>query len=378
MVGMLAPVFRIGREVVEQFAMRHTWAHVMRFAPSACGMRRPWLIIVISLQIGAASLADEVPPAIDPLSEEAIIERVTGAIDRGLAYMASKERLEGGWFDNQAVNGLACLAFMGRGHVPGRGPYRDVLEKAKRAILAAQDDAGIIISKGQMYEHGLATLALAELYGMDYDPLVEEGLRKAVNVIVRAQSDNGGWRYKPEPGDHDLSVTVMQVVALRAANNAEVPVPVETIQKAKAYVRSCAVPSGGFGYQPGQGPKPQMSVAGVLSLQLMGEPNDPSIPKALDYYATADTVWNGDFWFYRHYYAIQATYQAGGDYWNAYHPRIRAVLLANQNDDGSWGTPSGDSHEANAGVVGGDSIYSTAMACLILEIYNHFLPAYQR
>ena len=29
-------------------------------------------------------------------------------------------------------------------------------------------------------------------------------------------------------------------------------------------------------------------------------------------------------------------------------------------------------------VVGPDRIYSTAMACLILEIYNHFLPAYQR
>ena len=350
----------------------------VRSVLQASAIRTILLIISSSILAVFPSLAEETPPAVDPLSEDTVIEQVSGAIDRGLEYMASKERPEGGWFDNQAVNGLACLAFMGRGHVPGRGPYRDVLERAKRAVLAAQDDSGIIITKGQMYEHALATLALAEMYGMDYDPLLEEGLRKAVNVIVRAQSDNGGWRYKPEPGDHDLSVSVMQVVALRAANNAEIPVPEETIQKAKAYVRSCATPAGGFSYQPGQAPKPQMSVAGVLSLQLMGEPNDPSISKALDYYATADTVWNGDFWFYRHYYAIQATYQAGGEYWNAYHPKIRTVLLANQNDDGGWGSPPGDSHESNAGVVGGDSIYSTAMACLILEIYNHFLPAYQR
>src|SRR5205807_1763225 len=107
-----------------------------------------------------------------------------------------------------------------------------------------------------MYEHGLATLALAEMYGMDPDPELEAKLRKAVDLIVRAQSAAGGWRYTPTPGDQDLSVTVMQIVALRAASNAEIPVPAQVIDKAIRYVRSCGSPAGGYGYTgPGQGPQ---------------------------------------------------------------------------------------------------------------------------
>ena len=53
------------------------------------------------------------------------------------------------------------------------------------------------------------------MYGMDPDPELEKTLRKAVDLITKAQSPSGGWRYQPNPGDQDLSVTVMQIVALR-------------------------------------------------------------------------------------------------------------------------------------------------------------------
>lgn len=61
------------------------------------------------------------------------------------------------------------------------------------------------------------------MYGMDPDPELEKTLRKAVDLITKAQSPSGGWRYQPNPGDQDLSVTVMQIVALCVANNAEIP-----------------------------------------------------------------------------------------------------------------------------------------------------------
>lgn len=87
---------------------------------------------------------------------------------------------------------------MGRGHVPGRGPYRDVLEKGKKFILRTQDVNGVFVPQraagsGPMYQQGLATLALAELYGMDPDPELEAALRKSVDLLIRCQSDRGGW-----------------------------------------------------------------------------------------------------------------------------------------------------------------------------------------
>ena len=316
-----------------------------------------------------------------PLTEIKVVQRVTVGVDKALDYMASKQRPDGGWHDNNAVNGLALLAYMGRCHTPGRGPYRDVLERGKRFILASAKPNGYV-SFDRMYQHALATLALAELYGMDPDPQLEETLRKAVDLIIKSQSPSGGWRYQPRPGDQDLSVTVMQVVALRAANNAEVPVPRETIEKAIAYVRSCVHAKGGFSYQAGQGPNPQMSAAGVLSLQLLGEYDDPAVRPALEYLAEMPVQWSKgqvQYFYYFHYYAIQAHYQAGGKYWNDWHPRIRELLLEKQNPDGSWDVPPGTA-EANVNQikVGNNKIYWTAMASLVLEIYMHFLPAYQR
>jgi hypothetical protein len=313
------------------------------------------------------------------LTEVKVIARVTSAVDKSLAYLASKQRPDGGWHNNHAVNALALLAFMGRGHTPGRGPYRDVIERGKNYLLTTANPTTGYVSFSSMYEHGLATLALAEMYGMDPDPKLEEVLRKAVDLIVKAQSPSGGWRYNPAPGDQDLSVTVMQIVALRAANNAEIPVPAVVIEKAIAYVRSCAHPNGGYAYQAGGGPSPPTIAAGILSLQLLGKFDDPTIPKAVGELAKVPIQWGTavQYFYYFHYYAIQASYQIGGKQWNDWHPKVREMLLEKQNGDGSWNVPDGTA-EASEGTVGPNKVYWTAMASLVLEIYMHFLPAYQR
>lgn len=319
-----------------------------------------------------------------PLTETQVVVRVTASVDRALEYMASKQNADGSWNmgsgRNNAINAVALLAFMGRGHVPDRGPYKDVVEKGRKFILSTAQPSGLLASPnpshGPMYEHGLATLAMVEMFGMIADLEHETKTRNAVDLIVKTQSPNGGWRYQPHPGDADLSVTVMQIVALRAANNAEITVPKQTIEKAIDYVKKCAVPAGGFAYQPGQGPGQARSAAGILSLQLCGNYGDPSIEKAIEYLAKQPLQWqSSEYFYYLHYYAIQGFFQFGGNAWNAWHPRIRELLLDHQKPDGSWEVPPGSPEGA---VTGPDKIYSTAMASLILEIYMHYLPAYQR
>jgi hypothetical protein len=324
------------------------------------------------------------PASAAPLTEMHVVGRVTAAVDRALVYLEDKQVKKGaqagGWHTNHAVNALALLSFMGRGHVPGRGPYRDVLERGKQYLLRTQRADGYT-SFGTMYEHGLATLALVEMYGTDPDPELEEKTRKAVDLILKCQAPQGGWNYGPSPQNGDLSVSVMQIVAMRAANNAEIPVPAEQIERAVKYLHDHAHPQGGYGYQgPAQGP--QTSAAGALSMALLGHPDDPNIPRTLDYLAAfrpSDTKWAGygvQYFYYFHYYAMQAHYQAGGKHWNEWHPAVRELLLANQNKDGSWDVPPGTA-EAE-GTVGPNKVYWTALASLILEIYMHFLPAYQR
>jgi hypothetical protein len=129
---------------------------------------------------------------VDPLTEIQVVERVRQATARGLEYLRAQQQPDGSWTRNHAVNALALLAFMGRGHTPGRGPYRDVLQKGRKFLLTSANPATGFVSFSTMYEHGLATLCLAEMYGMDPDPDVEVKLRKAVELIVKCQSPAGG------------------------------------------------------------------------------------------------------------------------------------------------------------------------------------------
>ena len=351
-------------------------------------------LILLSISLLFIAITGDVPAqapksaapldSANPASELKVVEQVNVAIDKGLEYLASKQRKDGGWHNNNACNALALLSYMGRGHVPGRGKYPDVLENGKKFLLATEHPSiKGYFSFGTMYEHGLSTLALAEMYGMDPDPELEEKLRRAVKLIEKTQSPLGGWRYNPAPDNQDLSVSVMQIVALRAANNAEIAVDQGVITKAIAYVQRCAVPTGGYGYEGPGGMTPQTTAAGVLSLQLLGKFDDPNIPKSMDYLRLFLKPNNKDQWessglgyyYYFHYYSMQAHYQFGGKHWNDWHPRVRDTLLERQNKDGSWDIPGGTSEAAS---VDPNRVYSTAMACLVLDIYLHFLPAYQR
>ena len=152
-------------------------------------------------------------------------ERVT----RGLKYLATQQEENGsfgrGRFANHvAITSLAGLAFMSGGHVPGRGIYGDKVQGALEFVLDHCQESGLIAAQtahGPMYGHGFATLFLGEIYGMSpSDDRVRTALEKAVDLIVRTQNREGGWRYQPVPVDADVSVTICEVMALRSARNA--------------------------------------------------------------------------------------------------------------------------------------------------------------
>src|SRR5260370_18725525 len=154
--------------------------------------KRKQVTVAIMLGFGAAlillpSPAQETKPeGAAPLTELAIVEKVRAATDKALDYMEQKQDPQtGSWSANHAINGLATLAFLSSGHMPGRGKYGDtatkpgVLTRSQKFILKSAQPTGFISSSSKgMYEHGLATLALAEMYGMDPDPDIEDKLRK--------------------------------------------------------------------------------------------------------------------------------------------------------------------------------------------------------
>jgi hypothetical protein len=325
-------------------------------------------------------------------SKGMITNQAQAAIDQGLAYLARNQHRDHSFGTNQyrgnvAVTSLAGLAFMAGGHMPGRGKYGKQVAGALEYVLSQEENRGNIRGRrgflhngnatphGPMYGHGFGTLFLAELYGMVHERKLKEDLRntleRAVQLIVTSQNGEGGWRYHPESRDADISVTICQIMALRSARNAGFSVPKSVVDKCIKYVKNCQEFDGGFRYMAqGGGAAFARTAAGVVALYSAGVYTGPAIDKGLKYLMNCKPgrqfARHEMHYFYGHYYAAQAMWTAGGRHWDEWYPAIREDLLSNRlRHDGSWF----------------DQIcthYGTAMACIILQIPNNYLPILQK
>ena len=302
------------------------------------------------------------------------------AIEKGLAFLGTKQEEDGSFSTrgsgrNAAICALAGIAWLAEGSTPGRGPYGKHVASVTDFLLDEAQPSGLLsvegtVSRGPMYEHGFATLFLAEVYGMSPRDDLRDKLTRAVDLIVRTQNSEGGWRYQPRPEDADISVTVCQVMALRAARNAGLRVPTETIDRSIDYVKRCQNADGGFRYvtTPGESAFPR-SAAGIVALYSAGIYEGSEISRGLTYLdqfrPRPERPWQDNYFFYGHYYGVQAMWHAGGEHWDKWYPTIRDVLIANQRPDGSWADPISQE-------------YGTAMACIVLQMPDNSVPIFQR
>ena len=327
------------------------------------------------------SAATAQPPSPEKTAAELITPAAERAIERGLKFLVAHQHDDGSFGSgslrgNAAVTALAGMALISSGSTPGRGPHGEALTRTVDYLMAKTEQSGFIVvpgetSHGPMYGHGFATMFLAECYGMAPRPELREKLTAAVKLIVNTQNDEGGWRYQPRRQDADVSVTICEIMALRAARNAGLHVPKETVDRCIAYVKGCQNPDGGFKYTL-QGPPPSgfpRSAAGVVALQSAGIYEGPEISKGFDYLMKflpgPGAVQDSPHYFYGQYYAAAAMWQAGGDRWARWYPAVRDDLIARASPDGSWQSPY-------------TAEYATAMACIVLQMPNNYLPIFQR
>jgi hypothetical protein len=378
----------------------------------------PGLLTTALVLLPAANAIEPtaLPQSPAPRGDDSVAIVVTpeqeAAVDRGLAWLAGTQSPDGSWVakigyklnsgynytaddkGHLGVTALAGMAFLAGGHLPGRGQYGPVVERALDFVLASvQEDGYITYGGSRMYDHAFATLFLAEICGMTHREEVRKLLQKAVDFIVRSQNEQGGWRYEPYATESDMSIVVCQVIALRSARNIGIRVPRATVDRAARYVVDSAVTResgfegpgfismneiGTFHYQKQVHSRSSfpLTSAGVTALHGLGIYSDELIKKGLDYLARNLQEFDlqygkngrGHYYFwYGHYYGVQAMYTAGSPYWEPYFQELRRELLSMSLPDGSWPNE-----------VGPGPAFATAMAVLILEIPYRYLPIFQR
>jgi len=329
---------------------------------------------------------------------------VEKAIRRGTEYLLSRQDDDGaiGKVDRRsrdnanAMTALAILALTATGHLPTDNTREGrAVRRALDFLLAEerQDKTGYYgkYDGSRMYGHGIVTLMLAEMLGMGLDSkqdaLIRERCQKAVDLIVRSQkvpkSDprfHGGWRYTPESRDADLSVTVWQVMALRAAKNAGLSVPRETIEDAIGFIKRTyrsdrdrrgriTNQKSGFAYEPGQWPVFSTASEGLLALQVCGDYDAPELKGTVEWLREEKVSTKHRWFYYGIYYYAQGMYQRGGEIAREARENVERVLLAEQQEDGSW---------IGRGEEGNSRVYCTALALMSLSVRHHFMPIYQR
>ena len=329
---------------------------------------------------------------------------VDAAVKAGVGYLVRSQFPDGmvQEKDKAASHGVATtsLAVMGLasvGHLPaaktaeGEAMRRAVVFLLRPDVTPANGYYGQK-DGSRMYGHGIVTLALTELLGMGadkaQDALLRERAQRGVNLILAAQRVRkhdarfiGGWRYSPDAGDADLSVTVWQLLALRSAKNAGLVVPKESIDAAVGYLRRSYHssrdaqgrlhdPKSAFGYVPGQPPQYAMAAAGLLAMQVCGLHDAPEVLGATDWLRATPPVWESSWFFYGTYYYAQGMVKRGGEPAREARGRVEGLLLPRQQTDGSWDGADGSEN-------GQGRVYCTALALLSLSVRHAYLPIYQ-
>ena len=368
------------------------------------GRRSLLAALALALLTGVTAWAqDRRSPSNDAPRTTEITRPAQTAIRTGLNFLARHQDPDGSFQDgigrkvnnnylahsgkHVGVTALAGISYLANGSTPSRGQYGKQVQLALDFIVKCVTREGFVTYEGsRMYEHAFATLFLAEVAGMAPSPEVQEGLKAAVGCIVASQNHQGGWRYLPGAKDSDISITVCQVQALRAARNMGVRVPKDTIDRAIQYVKRSYIGDrvsyphykGGFWYQVFENRpfRPSrtsfaLTAAGVTALYGAGEYDGDEIRGGLRYLfdprnrpPRSDSTRTFDYW-YGHYYAIQAFFQAGEPYWSEWYPSVRDEIVEGQIGGDHW-----------EDLVGAN--YATAMATLILQIPYRYLPIFER
>ena len=341
-------------------------------------MRTVLAILAITAFAVSAQTEVAVAKAVKISSEDGAPEmtkEASKAIDDGLKFLISTQSPDGSWGKGSPVGltAYAVMSFMVKGYFPGSGPHAKELDNAKNYLMKKATSSGDGYIGNSMYEHGLATLAFSEIWGMtkgkNDDKEIQNILELAVDVILRSQAVNGSWTYQPMPNPGDTSISVMQLKALASAKQAGIMVPDENIMRGIKFLRGAHTPAGGFSYTgKGGGGSMALACAGSYALQISGQRESEEVANGVRHMKEfPDEAFDtAPYYFYMHYYGIHAMVQSSDENYREWYPKIREGLLKRQAKNGSW-------EGARGGVPMG-----TAIAIIVLGTPNRYIPIYQR
>ncbi len=187
------------------------------------------------------------------------------AIDTALIFFADHQAEDGRWDTDMFVGGdfgdpacdgahdvgitaLALLCFLSEGAHPTHGLQAETCARAVEFLRRQQGSSGVFgtgTANHAVYDHAIATLALAETYALSGDDALRVPLQRALDHLESRRCADGGFRYEPGEATGDTSVTAWCAYAIAAGSDCGIEPRAGAVGKTLGFLRSMTDPSTG-------------------------------------------------------------------------------------------------------------------------------------
>jgi hypothetical protein len=150
------------------------------------------------------------------------------------------------------------------------------------------------------------------------------------------------------------------------------------IVDAKSAKHKRSLPTGSaYAYMPRREATPAITAEAVLCRMYLGwDRRDPRVVQSVNWLVEDHLPSAKDRQLYYWYYATQVIHHFGGEPWKIWNARMREILISSQQTKGRY-PGSWDVNLCTWGPRGG-RIYTTSLACCILEVYYRHLPLFDK
>ena len=289
--------------------------------------------------------------------------KVTICVNKALRFLSRSQNEDGSVGSDKSADqviaqtALCGMAFIESGSLPDQGTYARELRRCDRYVSSLTKENGFVGGENSlMYVHAYTLRFLAKLQTLDPKPARKLIIDKAVKLIVESQNGLGGWRYRPNSKDADVSVASCLMVALQAARRAGSEIPDDTVKRAVAYINRCRADDGGYRYTGNFGASaPARSAAAMAALSLFRFDDPKAMNDGFAYLSRSHSglAIDSPHYCYAQYYLSIALRHSEQETFLAWYDPASEYMIGAQAADGSWTNNMG-------------SHYPTACLCLAL------------
>ena len=195
-------------------------------------------------------------------SDATVLERCTSLKHTPASCLGEAASTGDNW--RVAATALSAIAFLDFRDQDVHGWFDPYLGRALEWLKANQKKDGSFPGSGQHYSTAMAVMALGQAAASTGREDLRQACKAGIDYFARTQGPLGGFRYRPNDPEGDLSVTGWVAQAVEAARTARLDIPVTLEGGLSTYMRYVWLGESRFSYMRGGGESWKLSPVGML------------------------------------------------------------------------------------------------------------------